>query len=112
MLRVKRQPRLRRDVDVAHEGSFFENAALVVAQDLSDATEFINETCDSGVGGTHHWTPVFDASKDGVVDLMPSLLDCAEQYINPVRTGDLADKLKCFLIFENRRRHRALRPDH
>src|SRR5437588_3583875 len=42
---------------------------------------------------------------------MRSFLDRAEQYINLVRTGDLADKIKCFLIFENRRRHRAFGPD-
>ncbi len=70
MLRVKGQPRLCRDVDIANEVSFFENAALVVAQDLSDATEFINETCDTGVGSTHHWAPVFDASKNGVGQML------------------------------------------
>src|ERR1700746_2073190 len=43
MLRVKGQRRFRCDVHVADERSFFENAALIVAQDLSDATEFINE---------------------------------------------------------------------
>src|SRR6266516_2386386 len=66
MLRVKGQPRLCRDVDIANETSFFENAALVVAQDLSDATEFINETCDTSVGSPHHWAAVFDASKNSV----------------------------------------------
>src|SRR5438552_18980343 len=66
MLRVKRQPWLRRDVDVADKRSFFENAALLVAQDLSDATEFINETCDFGIGSTHHRAPIFYASKNGI----------------------------------------------
>ena len=70
MLRVKRQPWLSRDVDVADKRSFFENAALIVAQDLSDATEFINETCDSSVGSTHHRAPIFYASKNGVGQML------------------------------------------
>src|SRR5512133_1515419 len=70
MLRVKGQRRLRRNGDVADKRSFFENAALIIAQDLSDATEFINETCDAGVGGTHHWAPIFYASKNGVGQML------------------------------------------
>src|SRR5207237_3771008 len=50
--------------------------------------------------------------QSGVVDLMRSLLDRAKQYIKSVRTGDLAHKIKCFLIFENGRWHCALGPDH
>ena len=49
--------------------------------------------------------------QSGVVDLMRSLLDRAEQYIKSVRTADLADKIKCFLIFENGRWHCAFGPD-
>src|SRR5947209_18055192 len=75
MLRVKRQCRLSRDVDLANKRSFFENAALVIAQDLSDATEFTNETCDTGVGG---WcvlpTPVSHVS---LVNWVASLKSCA-----------------------------------
>ena len=70
MLRVKGQPRLYRDVDIANEVSFFENAALVVAQDLSDATEFINETGDTSVGGTHHGPAIFDAAKNGIRQML------------------------------------------
>ena len=70
MLRVKGQPRLCRDVDIANEVSFFENAALVVAQDLSDASEFISETCDAGIGSTHQRAPIFDASKNGVGQML------------------------------------------
>src|SRR6266436_4387301 len=66
MLRVKRQGRFCSDVHIADKRSFFENAALIVAQDLSDTTELINETCDSGVGSTHHRAPIFDASKNGI----------------------------------------------
>src|SRR5207249_1483289 len=55
---------------LANEFSFFENAALVVAQDLSDATEFINETCDSGIGSTHHRAPIFYASKNGISQML------------------------------------------
>src|SRR5437762_3485739 len=68
--RIKRQRRFGRDVHVADQRSFFKNAALIVAQDLSDATEFINETCDSSVGGTHHWAPIFDTSKNGVGQML------------------------------------------
>jgi len=70
MLRVKRQRRFRCDVHVADKRSFFENAALIVAQDLSDATEFINETGNSGVGSTHHRAPIFYASKNGVGQML------------------------------------------
>ena len=70
MLRVKGQRWLSRDVDLADKRSFLENAALIVAQDLSNATEFINETCDSGVGGTHHRAPIFYASKNGVGQML------------------------------------------
>ena len=70
MLRIKGQPRFSGNVNVADKRSFFENAALVVAQDLSDATEFTNDTCDTGVGSAHHWAPVFDASKSGVGQML------------------------------------------
>src|SRR5438477_4009909 len=70
MLRVKGQRRFRRDVHVADKRSFFENAALIVAQDLSDATEFINETCDPGICTTHHRSPIFYASKNGIGQML------------------------------------------
>jgi len=70
MLRVKGQRRFRCDVHVADKRSFFENAALIVAQDLSDATEFINETCDSSVGSPHHRASIFYASKNGVGQML------------------------------------------
>jgi len=70
MLRIKGQRRLRCDVHVADKRSFFENTASIVAQDLSDATEFINETRDSGVGSTHHRAPIFYASKNGVGEVL------------------------------------------
>ena len=70
MLRIKGQPRLSRDVYLANKRSFFENAALVIAQDLSDATEFTNETCDTGIGSTHHWAPIFYASENGVGQML------------------------------------------
>jgi len=70
MLRVKRQGRFRCDVHIADKRSFFENASLIVAQDLSDATEFINETGNSGVGSTHHRAPIFYASKNGVGQML------------------------------------------
>src|SRR4030095_13014042 len=57
------------------------------------------------------WFVLRRNQQSSVVDLLRALLGRAEQYINPVGTGDLADKIKCFLIFKNRRRHRTLRPD-
>src|SRR5437773_7010415 len=89
MLRVKRQPWLRGDVDVADKRSFFENAALVVAQDLSDASEFINETCDAGIGSTHQRAPIFDASKNGV----GQMLTRTGRAQKPAVVGDVGKKI-------------------
>ena len=66
MLSVKRERRLIGDIDFADESSFFKDAALIIAQDLGDAAKFINETGDTGVGGTDHGATIFHATEDGV----------------------------------------------
>src|SRR3954452_14827059 len=70
VLGVKGHRWLGGNADIADKSSFLEDASLIVAQHFSNATEFVNETCDTGVGRTHHRSPIFHASKNRIRQML------------------------------------------
>ena len=89
MLRVKRERWLVGDIDFAGEGSFFENAPLIISQDLRDATKVINEAGDAGVSGAHHGSPIFHASENSIRQMLTRTSGAQK----PAVVGDVSEKI-------------------
>ena len=89
MLRVKRERWLVGDIDFAGESSFFENAPLIISQDLRDATKVINEAGDAGVSGAHHGSPIFHASENSVRQMLTRTGGAQK----PAVVGDVSEKI-------------------
>ena len=79
-----------RDVDLTGQHAFVECIVGIVLQNLGDVSELVHKTSDASVGGADHWAPIFNATKDGVGDVLAG----TERMQKPTIVGHIDQKIR------------------